>query len=119
GEYLGLGPAAASHLEGRRYRNRASLEDYLRSPTGVIEEVEELASRKKAAEEAMLRLRLLQEGVDIAQLEERFGVISTTEVHLRLAKMAGKGWLVREGCHYRLAPTRILTSNPVFAGVLG
>ena len=39
GEYLGLGPAAASHLGGRRWKNRADLPAYLRDPSGMVDEV--------------------------------------------------------------------------------
>ncbi len=42
GEYLGLGPAAASHLGGRRWKNRADLPAYLRHPGAAVEDVEEL-----------------------------------------------------------------------------
>ncbi|MCX5998903.1 MAG: radical SAM family heme chaperone HemW, partial [Chloroflexi bacterium] len=68
GDYVGLGAGAASHLKGRRFKNRADVEAYIGNPTGLTEEVEELDPKKKAAEEAMLRLRLLQEGLPVGEL---------------------------------------------------
>ena len=118
GGYLGLGPAAASHLSGRRFRNRADLEAYLCLPGGLVEEVEELGSQDKAAEEAMLRLRLLSEGLMADGLVGRYGCDVAAGLLRRLDDMVNEGLLRREGSRYCLAPSRVLTSNPVFAGVL-
>ena len=119
GEYLGLGPAAASHLDGKRFKNRANLDAYLENPTAQIEYVEQLSNREKAAEEAMLRLRLLQEGLDADALAEKFGEQDTEAIVERLDKMVKEGLLLNDGADYRLTPARILTSNPIFARVLG
>jgi oxygen-independent coproporphyrinogen III oxidase len=118
GEYLGLGTAAASHLNGIRFRNRADLDAYIKNPTTQIEEIETLDIEEKAAEEAMLRLRLIEEGIDIIELAERFGEESIEGIVQRLEGMAQEGLLIKEGMRYRLAPERILTSNPIFARVI-
>jgi oxygen-independent coproporphyrinogen-3 oxidase len=118
GEYLGLGPAAASHLNDKRFKNRANLDDYLQNPTGQIEDVEELSPQNKAAEEAMLRLRLLEEGLDSQVLISRFGQENAHDIFTRLEKMVTEGLLIHQGSQYRLTPSRILTSNPIFARVL-
>jgi oxygen-independent coproporphyrinogen-3 oxidase len=119
GEYLGLGPAAASHLSGRRFRNRADLEAYRCHPGGLVEEVEELGPEDKAAEEAMLRLRLLSEGLVADGLVGRYGCDVAAGLLRRLDDMVSEGLLRREGSRYCLEPSRLLTSNPVFARVLG
>jgi oxygen-independent coproporphyrinogen-3 oxidase len=118
GEYLGLGPAAASHLEGKRFNNRPDLHAYLDNPTGIKEGIEEHGLPEKAAEEAMLRLRLLEEGLDIDVLVKRFGQRNVEELESRLLGLSRAGSLIKEGSCYRLPPSRVLTSNPVFAGVL-
>jgi oxygen-independent coproporphyrinogen-3 oxidase len=118
GEYLGLGPAAASHLNGKRFKNRANLDAYLQNPTGQIEDIEELSAKDKAAEEAMLRLRLLEEGLAAQVLTDRFGQENAHDIFTRLDKMVQEGLLIREGSRYRLEPSRIMTSNPIFARVL-
>jgi oxygen-independent coproporphyrinogen-3 oxidase len=94
GEYLGLGAAAASHLEGKRFKNKADLDAYIWNPAGQIEGVEELGKEEKAAEETMLRLRLLEEGVDIIELAERFGGERVEGIVRRLEGMAEEGLLV-------------------------
>ena len=118
GEYLGLGPSAASHLEGKRFKNQADLKAYLENPIGVIEEVEYLSHEDKAAEEAMLRLRLLQEGLDIADLTRRHGQESIRQLLVRLDMLSWEGLLLFDGVRYRLEPSLVLTSNPVMARVL-
>jgi oxygen-independent coproporphyrinogen-3 oxidase len=118
GEYLGLGPAAASHWNGKRFKNRADLTAYLQDPLGQVEAVERLDMRAKAAEEAMLRLRLLEEGVDVENLSAKYGKKAVAEIVLRLESMTCRGYLLKEGERYRLAPERVLTSNAIFADVL-
>ena len=119
GDYLGLGPAAASHLDGKRFKNRGDLEAYLSHPAGLVDEIEELAPRDKAAEEAMLRLRLLSEGLVADDLVGRYGADTTADLLRRLDDMVTEGLLTRDGSTYCLARSRVLTSNPIFARVLG
>ena len=118
GEYLGLGPAAASHLGGRRWKNRADMLACLRDPFSMVEEVEELGLEEKAAEEAILRLRLLAEGLAADEIVRRFGDAGTRELFARLNGLVAEGLLTCDGARYRLARSRILTSNPVLAAVL-
>ncbi|MDO8577748.1 MAG: radical SAM family heme chaperone HemW [Dehalococcoidales bacterium] len=118
GEYLGLGPASASHLGGKRFRNRSDLGTYLENPCGMAEDVEELDAKAKASEEAMLRLRLLSEGIDINEMAARFGQDNIAPLIERLEGMVINGELVAAGSRFRLPPSRVLTSNPIFAEVL-
>lgn len=118
GEYLGLGPAAASHLENRRFKNRADLEGYLNDPGGQIEEVEELSVSEKAAEEAVLRLRLLREGLDINDLAQKYGDENILDLAGRLNKLVKEGALFRQGPVYRLDPSCALVSNAILTRVL-
>ena len=119
GEYLGLGPAAASHLDGKRFRNNNDLDAYLQNPTGQVEYVETLSPKEKAAEEAMLRLRLLEEGLNTDELTAKFGPANTSDIILRLDKMKQENLLLKTGPTYRLEPAHILTSNSIFSRVLG
>ena len=118
GEYLGLGPSGASHLGGRRWKNPADLDAYLRHPGAATEDVEELGPGEKAAEEAMLRLRLLGEGLAADEMVERFGPEAMKGVLSRLDALTADGLLVRDGSRYRLPPGRVLTCNPILARVL-
>jgi oxygen-independent coproporphyrinogen-3 oxidase len=118
GEYLGLGAGAASHLEGRRFKNSADLDGYIKAPLASQCEAEELGPEAKSAEEAMLRLRLLEEGLDVGSLAARYGEINTVGLHRRLDKLADDNMLAREGTCYRLPPERVMTSNRVFIEII-
>jgi oxygen-independent coproporphyrinogen-3 oxidase len=118
GEYLGLGPAAASHLDGKRFKNNNDLNAYLQNPNGQVEYVETLGPKEKAAEEAMLRLRLLEEGLNTDELTAKFGPANTSDIILRLDKMTQEGLLLQTGVTYRLEPAHILTSNSIFSRVI-
>jgi oxygen-independent coproporphyrinogen III oxidase len=113
GEYLGLGPAAASHLNGRRFKNPADLPAYLENPADQVGEEEDLGAADKAAEEAVLRLRLLTEGLDIQPLAQKFGDGNVAGLVARLNKLAAARSLSRRRTVYRLKPAQALVCNPV------
>jgi oxygen-independent coproporphyrinogen-3 oxidase len=73
--YLGLGPSAASHIEGWRWKNRPHLGEWEAAVDGgrlPACEVEHLTARQRAGELAMLRLRLSR-GLDYADFAGRAG----------------------------------------------
>lgn len=75
GNYLGLGPAAASHVDGWRWRNRPHLGEWERAiATGVLPacEIENLSPRHRQGELAMLMLRL-SAGLSFAAFTDRTG----------------------------------------------
>lgn len=118
GEYLGLGPAAASHFQGKRFKNKSDLEAYLQDPCRQIEEIEDLPQSKKAGEEAILRLRLLEEGLNITEMIERLGDENLVGLMWRLDQLVKEGFLTRSGAIYRLKPEWALVSNSILARVL-
>jgi len=77
GDYIGLGVGAHSHMNGRRYWNSGTVEAYLEmmSKNGsALAGQEELAQEKRFMETLLIGLRL-SEGVDVADLQERFEVV--------------------------------------------
>ena len=59
--WLGLGPSAASHVNGRRWKNEAHLGRYIdHSPTPPTTDHEQLPPRRHLGEQIMLGLRLRQ-----------------------------------------------------------
>jgi coproporphyrinogen III oxidase-like Fe-S oxidoreductase len=94
------------------------LRAYIEKPNGVTDGVEELNARDKASEEAMLRLRLLTEGLDLAGLASKFEPENVEALSGRLNSMVLEGSLISDGLRYRLEPSRTLTSNPIFAEVV-
>ena len=100
GNWLGFGPAAASHVEGVRWTNTPNVARYVESTEGVpIEGVERLSPDAAFGEQLMLRLRLV-EGVERTRVEPRLdarrrevvrryiaeGLLELTPTHLRLTR---------------------------------
>jgi oxygen-independent coproporphyrinogen-3 oxidase len=76
GNYLGLGPSAASHLEGWRWRNRPHLGEWEQAiSAGALPaaDFEQLSASRRAGELAMLMLRLSR-GLIFAAFSDRTGL---------------------------------------------
>lgn len=74
-DYIGLGPAAASHVQGNRWKNAPNLgkwEDRIAAGELPTIDVEKLSPNQRAGELAMLQLRLAR-GVSFANFKERTG----------------------------------------------
>lgn len=71
GDYIGLGPAAVSCEGALRSYNPADLARWLEEESAVHEQ---LSSVDRRNEYLMLRLRLLQDGLNLSSFERRFGV---------------------------------------------
>ena len=117
GDYIGLGPAAASHINGFRYSNVADLQKYLAEPAGVRSEIECLATPDKLGEEAMLRLRLLCEGFDLADIQRKYAT-EAEGLSQRLGMLVGNRSLFKRGSRYFVPSSRVLTCNTILADVL-
>jgi oxygen-independent coproporphyrinogen-3 oxidase len=75
GNYIGLGPSGASHVEGWRWRNRPHLgewEDAVDAGHLPAVEVEHLTRRRRDGELAMLMLRLSR-GIEFSNFANRTG----------------------------------------------
>ncbi|MGA2158566.1 MAG: radical SAM family heme chaperone HemW [Dehalococcoidia bacterium] len=118
GEYIGIGPSAASHMGGRRWKNASNLKAYIDNPAAAEFEEDLVDPETKIGEEAMLRLRLLEEGLDISQLAKGHGLRESKGLEERLNDLTGQKMLVKKGKRYKLAPESILTSNRVFMQVI-
>ncbi len=102
GNWVGIGPSAASHYRGRRWKNAPHLGRYLDSPEGPpITDFEHLDAPRRVGEQLMMGLRL-REGVSVEWVEavlgpedvrrgeiaycERIGVLERSEGRLRLSR---------------------------------
>ncbi len=101
GEYLGLGPAAAGHLQGQRYQNWANTDLYCqaieadRLPRDGGERLNPLA---KASESAAFSLRM-NRGIDLRGFEDRTGFRLEQTWARELETLVVNGWAEHaEGC---------------------
>jgi len=113
GDYLALGPSAASHVQGRRWRNRPHLGEWERAiETGQLPaiESESLSPNQRAGELAMLMLRLstgivhadftAQTGLDaaiiFADVVERLGSLNLLDVSKTSIRLSERGLAVAD-----------------------
>jgi oxygen-independent coproporphyrinogen-3 oxidase len=95
GNYLGLGPSAASHIQGMRWRNRPHLGEWEsaidRGELPAID-VEKLSPRHRAGELAMLMLRLSR-GLFFADFQRRCGIDARDIFHRTIDDLSRAGLL--------------------------
>jgi oxygen-independent coproporphyrinogen-3 oxidase len=95
GNYLGLGPSAASHVDGWRWRNRPHLGEWERAVAAgelPAADLEKLTIPQREGEWVMLRLRLA-DGVGFADFAARWGGDARTTYSDPLARLATLGLL--------------------------
>jgi len=81
-DYLGIGPGASGYIKGWRYKNVSGLTDYakmLNKGRGVIASGERLSVSKKAAEVAVLALRM-SKGIDREEYVRKYGVSEESRI---------------------------------------
>jgi oxygen-independent coproporphyrinogen-3 oxidase len=100
-EYLGLGAAAASYLNGKRWRNTQDLDKYIQkiaSGENPAEEVEVIDAGKKLSEEIILKLRCLPGICLTKEVTEKYGTAIEQLVGKELLEICGKNLrLTRRG----------------------
>lgn len=110
GEYLGLGPGAASCLEGERRANTPGLEAYLDAASAGApipqQYSEKLEGRAKKAERIMLGLRKTA-GIELS--EDIF-----IEFRTEVGRLLDSGYLEKNGRTLRIREDRLYLSNAVF-----
>lgn len=116
GEYLGLGPAAASHLDGRRWTNLWRLDEYAAAVTAgrlPVGESEDVDREREMRDTLMLGFRLL-EGVSLSWFQRRFGADLTDVFGGEVGRLEEEGLLERVGERLRLTERAVPVANRVF-----
>ncbi|MCP4590449.1 MAG: radical SAM family heme chaperone HemW [bacterium] len=93
--YLGVGPSAAGHLEGVRYRNVPDIAAYvarIRQGSDAVVEAERLTRAVLVGETAMLRLRL-NEGLRFDDFVKHTGVDARSAFRESIGQHQANGWL--------------------------
>jgi oxygen-independent coproporphyrinogen-3 oxidase len=120
GNYLGLGPSAASHLEGWRWRNRPHLGEWEQAIAGGTHpavDVETLSPARRAGELAMLMLRLSR-GLNFADFAARTGRDALREFAGRIGRLADVGLITVDDTAVRLSRTGLNVADAVAAEFL-
>ena len=113
--YLGIGPAAHSFDGESRVWARSSVADYLAGvDRGECYENELLTASDRYNETIMTSLRC-REGVDLAELEKKFGRARKEYFVNETARFVVSGVLVSDGNRVAMCPERWLVSDSVIA----
>jgi oxygen-independent coproporphyrinogen-3 oxidase len=120
GNYLGLGPSAASHVEGWRWKNRPHLGEWERVVAGgnlPATDVESLTPLQRAGELAMLMLRL-SGGLNFDTFAARTGYDALQLFAPVLGRLAESGLLHVERDAVRLSESGIPVADAISAEFL-
>jgi oxygen-independent coproporphyrinogen-3 oxidase len=120
--YLGLGAGAHSYFDQKRWHNVLSPAEYITRLEAdwqgpfppSVKEMEEIDKALEMAETMMLGLRLVQEGVGLADFGERFGQELMAVYGGEIREMGQAGLLEVDGERVRLTARGRLLGNEVF-----
>lgn len=117
GEYLGFGPSAHSHWQGRRFGNIRSLDEYVRrllAGESVRQFEEQLDPEARAREALIMCLRRI-DGVSREEFRQRTGFDLDGLCGGQLAWLQEIGMIAFDGERVRLTPQGVFVSDAVFA----
>ncbi|MEW6429430.1 MAG: radical SAM family heme chaperone HemW [Thermodesulfobacteriota bacterium] len=115
GSYLGLGAGAVSCFDGLRLKAVDDASEYVRRMEGgipVYEEGEALSALAAYRETVVMGLRMT-DGIDLVRLRRRFALTPDEVYGDTLARLAGEGWLERDGDTVRLSAAALPIANGV------
>lgn len=110
-DYLGLGPAAASCMEGKRFSFGRSTADFLAGAAPVPE------GECTGSDYIMLRLRLA-EGLRLSLLKERYGLAFDEGRLAFIRRCVAAGYAVFDGDRLTLTPEGMLVQNSILTELL-
>jgi len=116
GDYLGLGPAAASFVSGTRYHSVSDIIEYctrLRQGLPAIAYEEHLNADESAIESLMLGLRTTK-GLDLTRYAEEYGTAAYRHLIQNTSPLMDQGFLEMQCGRLRFTERGILLSNQVF-----
>jgi len=92
-EYIGIGAAAASYLNGKRWKNLSDVERYIlkiSSGENPVEEMETIDASKKLSEEIILKLRCLPGLCLTREVTDKYGRTIEDLVSKELLEICGR-----------------------------
>ena len=118
--YIGVGPSAASYVDGARFRNVPHIETYISDVDNgrhAWREEERLTGRERAGETAMVQLRL-NHGIDVAAFERSVGLDPLELYAARIREHSASGLLEHTPEYIRLTKAGRLLADRVIRDFL-
>ena len=118
--YVGIGPSAASYLDGVRCKNVDDTSIYIddvESGRSPARDHEELSGHALAGETAMLQLRL-NRGIDVQQFTRRVGLDPVELYGDSLNEFTADGLLAVDSDHIRLTDQGRLVADRIIRELL-
>jgi len=119
-EYVGFGPGAASYVDSTRFRRIANVDQYLAAQSekkNTIEFLENLSTRRAAAEALVMGLRLA-DGIDYRRIENKFGVKLTDFIGDIIQKYSDQGLIEIGEENIKLSGNAYFISNSIFSDLI-
>lgn len=110
-DYLGIGPAAYSCWNGKRFHYERDLDSFMKEPHVVFDGSEDVD------EYIMLSLRLT-EGLDLTQLAEKWGYALNERTVKELCLLREHGLLEFDGNRISLKPEGFLVENSISSEIM-
>ena len=120
GDYLGLGPSAHSHVQGRRFANTKQLERYIQLTNergNALDHDENLSAEQQAGETIILGLRMI-EGLDLDVFTGRFGSEAYRVRQPVISSLTAAGFLEQSPRFLRLTRKGLTVADTVCAELL-
>lgn len=122
-EYIGIGPAAHSYFNNKRFSYKRSIDmfmdslEYPNAGINIYEENYDISPSERVDEYIMLRLRLT-DGLDVNEFKRRFGKSFGEMYEKQLALYVSNGFMQYKNGHYSFTPKGMYVSNYILASFL-
>lgn len=120
GEYVGLGPSAASHVNSERFNNPRGLDAYVESVAAgrwPLVPPEQSNTEREARTALVLGLRMM-DGVEIAEFESRYGFDLPAVLKRDITQLTDAGLLESADGAVRLTRKGLFLSDEVFSRLI-
>ncbi len=115
-QYYGFGIAAHGYVEGIRYSNVCTLDEYLKNPLKKLDK-HQVSNKEKLEEEIFLGFRKC-EGIDVEKINKKFSVNFEERYKKIIEKFIHSEHLIKTEKGYKLSKEGILLSNNILSEFL-
>lgn len=111
--YIGVGVSSASYYKKIRYTNTKDLMEYINKDSFEITKQEQ-SFKEDLEETVFMKLRLLDEGLSISEINKRFNISFEDYYKDELTFLIKNNLLIKTNDIIKLSPESIFVSNEVF-----